>query len=373
MTMAVNPDGTRLYVLNAARQTIHVFADKRALPTHQYAGSLGLGEGAERLPLQTVTMGADGNVLAGCGGPQTRYVKVGDKYEMQVDPRPGEIRVLRPDGSLVATWKVDFTPRALAAGKDGTVFVGGDGRLAKLDAGGKVLLAVDAPNLADFMPAEQAEKKDGPGTQAPDESQRAALLAAARMRALVSGIAVADQDLFVVARASTGFAVYRMDHSFGNAAKIVDGLRGCCGQMDIQTCDGDLYVAENGRFRVARFDRDGNLLGEFGQGARGGLEGFGSCCNPMNVRFGPGGELFTSESNVGRVKRYTRDGKLLGVVGVVPVPSGCKHVPLAISADGSRVYVADVGKSEIAILERIPPGNEKPVEEKPAGNAAAGQ
>jgi sugar lactone lactonase YvrE len=122
--------------------------------------------------------------------------------------------------------------------------------------------------------------------------------------------------------------------------------------MDIQSKDGKLYAAENGRFRVARYDREGTVEATWGERARDGVEGFGSCCNPMNVRFGADGNLYTSEASVGRIKRYTPDGKFLGVVGTARIVPGCKHVAIGMDPKGKRFYMLDITRNQIVVMER---------------------
>lgn len=46
---------------------------------------------------------------------------------------------MSPDGRVVATWPLDFLPQAICRARGGEVIVGGDGRLARLDATGRVL------------------------------------------------------------------------------------------------------------------------------------------------------------------------------------------------------------------------------------------
>ncbi len=432
MTLAVSPDGTCLYVLNATQGSIHRFLDKRVLPSHEPADRIVLAEGPEPLAtVHTFTGTADGNLLVGgtTGGPEARNV----------------VRLLDPEGKPIGDWKLDFPPRALAVGRNGEVYAGGNGRLVKLDREGSVLATADAPNFAEWLAASQpppappkppaavqpaeVEKKPAvkrpvtvkpapqlqvkpkleirvkpkaelqikPKAELPSKPkvtvQRAApavrrpspdpavkpteglqaakpakiavlsepvppppspeeIEQAARARSYVSGIAVTERDVFVAARVNTGFAVYRLGLDLKDPVKVLDGLRGCCGQMDIQAHDGDLFVAENCRFRVARYDREGKPVSEFGDRASLGPEGWGSCCNPMNTRFGPEGEVYVSESSVGRITRFTPDGKFLGVVGVVPGQSGCKHVPIVVSPDGGKVYFLDVGQNQIAVLAR---------------------
>ena len=187
--------------------------------------------------------------------------------------------------------------------------------------------------------------------------------AAMRKRA-VTGIAATKQDLFVACPAveGYGYCVWRMDHDLGNPVRIADGLRGCCGQLDIQAYDGDVYVAENSRMRVVRYDRDGEEISSWGKKARKDIVGFGSCCNPMNLRFGADGNVYTSEASVGRIKRFTPDGEFLGLVGVAEIVPGCKHVAIGVSEDGSRVYLLDITRKRIAVMT----ASEGPAEEDEA-------
>jgi sugar lactone lactonase YvrE len=163
---------------------------------------------------------------------------------------------------------------------------------------------------------------------------------------------VTKSDIFVACPSAKGYGydVWRTNLDFGEPQKIVTGLSGCCGQMDIQAHDGKLYVAENGRKRVACYDRDGKKLATWGKSSRTDVVGFGSCCNPMNVRFGPDGMVYTSESNLGRVKRFTPKGEFLGVVGTVTIVPGCKHVAIDTSPDGKTIYMLDITRSHIVVM-----------------------
>ena len=155
-------------------------------------------------------------------------------------------------------------------------------------------------------------------------------------------------------RLGYGFEVWRMDDNFENAKKIVTDLSGCCGQMDCKANKDGLFVAENSKHRVCHFDRDGKSMGAFGESARSGLEGFGSCCNPMNVAFGPENAVYTAEDDTGRIKRYSEDGKLLGLVGSVELKPGCKNCSISVSKDGSTVYMLDITRNFIIRMDARP-------------------
>jgi len=404
VTVETTPDGNDIFVLDTAGSAIRRFTDQRSAPTHQQVATLNVAAEGDTVRINTFCLAPDGNLLTACGADTL-----------------SEIRVLSPEGKLVATWKPEVTPEAINVTPDGRVIVGGQGWLAWLDQDGKVVKSGDSPQVSELPPlpeeeelveeeteeekaAKEAKAKElreqlKPLMAALQEAARARIEArgdkeaeaaaakkyeaavqeyiaisqqlreltltpqvlaaqkrAAAMRARqVRSIAATDKDVFVCCPATQGygFDVWRCDHDFGNAKKIVTGLRGCCGNMDIQTYDGELYVAENARGRVARFDRDGNLITSFGKMDRKAVDGFGSCCNPMCVRVGADGVVYAAESNVGRITRFSRDGEFLGVVGTVKIVPGCKHVPIGITADGSRVYMLDITRSHVIVMAKI--------------------
>ncbi len=244
------------------------------------------------------------------------------------DSEKDVIRVMDRDGTLVATWKPGIKPQAVAVVADGTVFVAGAGQLAKLGSSGAVLKKIDVG------------KQD------------------------MASMTASDKDVFVAVRGDTGFTILRFNHDLEGRQKIADGLRGCCGTLDLATHNNELYVAENSRKQIARFDRDGKQLARWGEGGDKKIEEFGSCCNPMNLCVAGTGEVYTAESGPDRVKRYTGDGKYLGLVGWFTGGKSCSCVDLAVSTDGGRVYVADTRTNTVRVLEQAPP------ESQPAPPAA---
>lgn len=59
---------------------------------------------------------------------------------------PGEIRVLDDQGKLLRSWKTAVKPEAINTAADGTILVGGEGRLFQFSVVGEVLTEVDAPH-----------------------------------------------------------------------------------------------------------------------------------------------------------------------------------------------------------------------------------
>ena len=179
----------------------------------------------------------------------------------------------------------------------------------------------------------------------------------------VASISATEEAVFIACRTTVGYGydVWRTDVEFADAKKIVSGLSGCCGQMDVQACASGVFVAENSKHRVCRYDAEGELTTTWGQRADSGVEGFGSCCNPMNLAFGADGVVYTAEDTTGRIKRYTADGELLSVVGAADLVPGCKKVSIGVDSTGDRVFMLDITRNHIAVLSRVAPDPTGPI------------
>lgn len=276
--------------------------------------------------LSALRLHTDGNLLAG-------------------DSKAKTIKVIDPDGKVARTIELPFGPESINVATDGTIYCGGQGRIAKLDAAGKILKNIPVPEKA---------KASADGTRSRwNKPQR------------VSGIAVTDKDVFVAFGSSWSLrstsVLLRMDRDLENVKQIAEDLRGCCQRCDIVADDRGVYIAENSLHRVVLLDRDGERLNKWGKRSREGLEGFGACCNPMNLSFDAKGVLYASESGLARVKRYAKDGKYLGLVGYVGtqrftqaghLASTCSNIAIAATPDGSRVYVMDYKGNRIRVLQK---------------------
>jgi hypothetical protein len=177
----------------------------------------------------------------------------------------------------------------------------------------------------------------------------------ARLR-IINSVAVSEKDIFVVCGETSGYgySLWRLDHDFQNPKQIMKGLRGCCGQMDVQVQANDVMVAENCEHAFARYDRDGKKLGQWGTASQSGdAKCFGGCCNPMNVRCAANGDVLTAESE-GFVKRFNSKGEFVSVVGKRALSGGCKNVAVASSPDGKLVYMCDLPGSQIVIFAEKP-------------------
>lgn len=328
----------------------------------------------------------------------------------------GEIRVFNPDGKLLETWKVPIAPDAINVDQDGTIYVAGSGKILKLDNKGNILATNDAPHakailennakireqviqqnkarsssVTSMVPRlekmiqqlkdknkgkamseldkkrllsyerilEQYQKMEltAKKVKEPTEEQiNAQVEAMSKLKMRVSSISMNENEIFLACSAVQGYGyeVWRTDKNFKNATVVVKGLRGCCGQMDVQCNSDGIFVAENSRHRVSHYDRDGKVVKHWGKRDRNGVEGFGSCCNPMNVAVGRSGEVYTAESNLGYIKRYSADGKYLEFIGKVDLVPGCKNVSIMVTPDGDRVYMMDLTRNHIIVMARKP-------------------
>jgi sugar lactone lactonase YvrE len=371
-------------------------ADEHA--THAQTRIIKVGKDGDAMTVNAFCLDADGNILACCGAG------------------PGEIRRFDPQGKLLAKWDIEVKPESIDVDSNGTILVAGGGELFRFSPEGKVLHSADSPHARamrkekekireqivkqfearqNSMAAnveryeamiEQLEKKkegedlseseqrvldqlktilpqlkvqakqqaEQPKPQISEEQieQQVERMMSSKLR--VAAITADSKHVYIATPATTGYgyAVWRMNDQFEEGKQVVDGLRGCCGQMDIKASDAGIFVAENSRHRIVRFDADGKETTAWGKRDRTGAEGFTSCCNPANVCFGAGGDIYSSESSTGRIKRFSVDGELKDFVGTVNLAPGCKNVSIDVSPDGRLVYMLDITRNHIVVMEQ---------------------
>lgn len=332
----------------------------------------------------------------------------------------GVILVYTGEGELVREIPLEFVPQAINFAADGKCFVAGSGKLARLSSQGDVEIVKDAPNIGnpeqmveELKKAAEEQKKmitdsytqqleqiDAQLKKVKDEIEQADASdekgAKKRQRRLkmleqqrdqwdgmlkqieesfvaqggdvilqqmkrATGLAVSERDVFVSLPKTTGYgySIHRLDHDLENATVIIENVGGCCGQLDIQSDGENLLVAENTSFKVGIYNRDGKPQDSWGQRGRDKADGFGSCCNPMNVRCCENGEILTAESSIGDIKRFSKDGKFLGLIGRASVGGGCKHVAIGWDSERDWHYMMNQDKSSVAVLV---PKNQAPDE-----------
>ncbi|MBU6238136.1 MAG: hypothetical protein KGQ51_09915 [Planctomycetes bacterium] len=371
-----------------------------AVATHKQVRSIAPRWKSSPVHLNTFCVGPD-KMLHLCCGP----------IPSASGTNAGAIMVYTGEGDLVREVPLDFVPQAINFASDGKCFVAGSGKLARLSSEGVVEIVKDAPNIGnreemveELKKAAEEQKKtitdsysqqleqiesqikrvkkeiekadpdDDKGAKKRerrlkmleqqqeqwqtmikqfDESfavQSEEMVLSQMMRA--TGIAVSNQDVFVSLpkAAGYGYSIHRLDHDLENATVVVKNVGGCCGQLDIQSDGENLLIAENTAFKVGIYDRDGKRLDSWGQRGRDKADGFGSCCNPMNVRYCENGEILTAESSIGDIKRFSKDGEFLGLIGRASVGGGCKHVAIGWDTSRDWHYMMNQDKSSVAVL-----------------------
>jgi len=304
--------------------------------------------------LHNYCLNTNGDILACCGGKFTRVVDEQQGKSEAVSEK-AEIRVFSPAGNLVTSWPMEQMVQAICVSRDGAIFAAGSGRIVRLDQTGKVIASAVSPVAdAPIVMGDDINQmlKD---MHQDNETQRRQMKAnLEQRRADFTGIAVTDQDVFVCVPTPNDFTyrVYRFDHDLKESKLIVEKLRGCCGQMDIQAYGGNLWVPHNARHRVECHDRDGKIISQFGQNGRVKPQQFGGCCEPKNIRFTSHGEIIAAESGPPTcLKRFTQDGKFLGVLGMESGSKGdCVRVTVEVSPDETRFYLMDTAKDAIHVF-----------------------
>ncbi|MBP87158.1 MAG: hypothetical protein CMJ64_10640 [Planctomycetaceae bacterium] len=142
--------------------------------------------------------------------------------------------MLDADGKLVETWPMnDLAPKAVLACADGTIYVAGEGKLAKLDASAKVLKTVDLSEVLDGAYAE----------------------------AHASGLAANDCHIYIAFGVGRSLRatedIVHFDREFGSPEIIIEKQFGCCSKIDLDLKDDVLLIAENSCHRMNRFSLDG--------------------------------------------------------------------------------------------------------------------
>lgn len=328
-------------------------------PVCQEVATLQIGDPGRPGALRNYTLNRAGEILA-CLAPGRARPKGQAAVAAAVPGRPGELRVYAPDGQLRHTWPLAIQPGAAAVASDDTIYVGGSGQILRLDPAGRVLTQVETPvaqaEVTLTAEVEEMVRQQARETQESFESARQQMLDSLKhRRADVTGLAVTERDVFVAVPSPTDFTyrVYRFTRGLTEPTLIVEKLRGCCSQMDIQTHGEQLWIAHNARHTIECRDRDGQLLRKFGERGQIKAEDFGGCCEPKNLRVLADGQVLAAESGPPTcIKRFTADGKFVEVLALLEGPGDCVRVTVAPSPDGTRYYLLDTTRDAIRVFAR---------------------
>ena len=312
-------------------------------PATTQIGVIQVGDDRSRGSLRNFCLNKDGDILA-CYAP--------------LEGKSG-IRIYSPSGKLQNTLPLDIKPTAVSVAKDGFIYVAGEGRVLKLDPAGKVLASAASPVASEPIVMNQ-ETKDMVKEMAKQnnqsyETELGKMKANLEMRRSdITGLTVTEQDVFMATPSATDFSyrIYRFDRELTAPKLVVEKLRGCCGQMDVQSHEGKLWVPHNARHAVEKLDRDGKQLSKFGKAGKVKADDFGGCCEPKNMRVLANGDILAAESGPPTcIKRFSADGKFKEVVALIPNTKGdCVRVTVEMSPDGKRYYMLDTTQDAIRVF-----------------------
>jgi hypothetical protein len=360
------------------------------VPSHKQSRFIAPAIDGRPVKLQTFCVGSDKNLWMCCSG---------------VEANGGSILVYSAEGELKKNIPLTFLPQALNIAPNGSIFVAGMGKVARLSPDGEVEETRDLPGLGNKEELLKKLKKQAEENQkqlaetyktqlenlrkqleklekAPeDETEKAKERRERRIRILTqsleqaeanqqvmeqsiqvddymlsrmgtcTGLAATSEDIYISCTKSEGYGydVWRLNHELDDPKVVIQDLGGCCGQLDIQSDGVHLIVAENTKFEVGYYDRDGKRLHGWGKRVRND-EGFGSCCNPMNVRCCDNGDVLTAESSIGHIKRFNPKGELVAFIGTAKVAGGCKHVAIGFDSEKNYHYMMNEDRSHVAVL-----------------------
>lgn len=262
---------------------------------------------------RALALGANGNLFIGAGK---------------------SVSEVKPDGSLVSEFSVAEEVRCLAVASD-AIYVGSRERFEVFNLKGQRQTAWEKPAPKSYF----------------------------------TSIAVGANDVFV---ADAG---QRLVLRFDRSGKLVSRLGERNKERNIPgfivpspffavrlAKDGLLRVTNPGRHRVEVYTTDGDFEQSWGKpGAA--IEHFCGCCNPTNLALLSDGRVVTFEKGIPRVKVHGADGAFESVVAgaesfaenaKVCGPNDCTLGGLDGVADAEgRIYILDFVAANVRVMERI--------------------
>ncbi len=224
--------------------------------------------------------------------------------------------VIDRTGTVLQRWDLDGEPTCVAAGTDGTLYVG-------------------FPDHVEVVHRGTAGTTVWPGLGP---------------QAIVTSIAVVGSDVLVADAGNR--MIMRFTAGGRLAGTIGDDYAVPSPYFDVAGGpDGTLWVTDPGHRTLRHCTIEGKLLGSWGTSSLD-IEGFGGCCNPVHIAVCPCGSIITAEKGLPRVKVYEPDGTLASVVaGPSDFASGETGLDLAArDANGGEVLVLVPSKRVVRVF-----------------------
>lgn len=378
-------------------------------PTHRQLRTIQPMLEGSPVELRTFVVDREGRILACVNLRNSIKADLKDS-DTAVSSATAGVLVMDSQGETLDWWPLEISPCSIAVSPAGDVFVGGDGKVLRLDASGKVQASAPLPHLGDeetfrknviasvresmemraeryrdqlestrqkiseIEEIEEAERtrlqasqlaafksrmkiyKSMGITGSTEEIPESRIKSAMKQTLGVTSMAASQDDVYITVSCTPGrYEVWRINHDLekDSAAMVGKDFSGCCGQMDIKFQGDHLVVSENTKFRVAYYDQDGKRVSHFGKRDSSSKNGFGSCCNPMNACPLPDGTVLTAESSIGHIKKFDQDGNWVAYIGKAEIGGGCKHCALGFDEERDLYFMMKRDDHAICVLGSI--------------------
>jgi hypothetical protein len=248
----------------------------------------------------------------------------------------------------------DGSLKAVAAGKDGLVFLGGDSFVNCYDTDLKLLWSVKTPYavtalaiLGDTLIASSVEQLMIMNLSGKIEAEWGPF----EEKSIITSVAANNK--YIAFSDAGNKIVFILDRKGAVASMI--GQNG--GEFVLPSPYFDLaldsantlYIANTGHRRIETRNTEGKLLSFFGEPGIA-PEAFCGCCNPSHFVLIPGG-LITAEKGINRIKILDRSGKFKEYVS--SDNNFVASVPLDLaSSDGVTIYAANPADSKLYVFKR---------------------
>lgn len=315
--------------------------DPQWQPSHEQVDVIKVNEEATGRTVHSFCLNTEGNLLVCCGRNRRtesgKNPKAGQAATKE-DVEQGQILLFSPEGNKLGEWKSKTEPQAICVASDGTVYIGGAGKLHTLDKDGKVLLTADLPSVVELPPLPPLpEKTIEPKGKDDEAAQKAKQKDIVELQKKVQEAQKEFQKIAEEASKNLNPDDEAAMDSY--QAKIKDRLEEFRAiqekLMELQTppevrairirmereqkltitgmavSDRDVFLAcrsaKGYGYAVWRTDRD------FGNPKKI-VENLAGCCGQMDIQ-AQGAELWVAHNARHKVEHYDRDGKKLSSFG----------------------------------------------------------
>jgi DNA-binding beta-propeller fold protein YncE len=265
------------------------------------------------------------------------------------------IQAFTSSGGWITSWSSDPSsltppqPSGIAIDSSDVVYVAAGGWIRRFDTSGNILsswavagatgVAIDASDNVWVTVGTAIKVYDNLGSSLLATYGGGVLSGAGALSVAPSGkVYVADTGNGRIQRFSSGGAT-EMEWGEYPGAGVPDVPTG----IAVDASD-NVYITKKATDQIQKFDKDGNLLDEFG----GSGNTAGLLNDPAAIAITPGGYVYVADTNNQRIQEFDTSGTFVRQWGSAGTGQGQFADPAGIAVDpGGNVYVADTGGNRI--------------------------